>query len=759
MTATVILTDTFGNFKDKTNELIAMTQAAGMATGNPIKLQDTTQSTSNTTGSIITAGGVGIAKDVTIGGSVNVHGNLHANGNITSDGSLTFGDTDTDNVVFAADINSHIIPNTDDTYDLGSSTQEWRNLYIDGTATIDVIQADETITVSGTTQSTSNTSGSIVTAGGVGIAKNVTIGGSVNVHGNLHANGNITSDGSLTFGDTDTDNIVLNADVNSDIIPNINVSFSLGNTTQAWANTYTKELILDGGQVTSSATEINYNDISALGTAEVSKVVTSSATGDVTFVDSTNDIDIASHDGTNGLKLGGTLVTSSAIEINYNDISALGTAEVSKVVTSSATGDVTFVDSTNDIDIASHDGTNGLKLGGVLLTSTASDLNTVGALSSLLSGLTADAAELNVLDGVIAGTVTASKALVVDGNKDLDTLRDVSMRDLTLSGNLSVSGTTTTINTATLEVEDINIELGKVATPSDTTADGGGITLKGATDKTILWTNSLDSWVYNQGITVGVAGTGHDVTFYGDTSGKHLLWDQSGDELLFATSTKLSFHDAAGGENILASSDGHLEVNAGTTLDITAPTVDINASVLVQIDGAVSVGVNDTGHDVKFFGATSGAYAEWDESADELELRGGAATPGKLLLSTAETTVVDGNKLGQIDFQAPLDSAGTDAILVGASIWAEADATFSSSINSTDLVFATGNSETATEKMRIDSTGQVTFADGAVDVDIASHDGSNGLKLGGTLITTSAADLNNSATTGKAIAMAIVFGG
>jgi hypothetical protein len=238
-----------------------------------------------------------------------------------------------------------------------------------------------------------------------------------------------------------------------------------------------------------------------------------------------------------------------------------------------------------------------------------------------------------------------------------------------------------------------------------------------------------------------------------------LLWDQSGDELLFATSTKLSFHDAAGGENILASSDGHLEVNAGTTLDITAPTVDINAATLVQIDGAVSVGVNDTGHDVKFFGATSGAYAEWDESADELELRGGAATPGKLLLSTAETTVVDGNKLGQIDFQAPLDSAGTDAILVGASIWAESDATFSSSINSTDLVFATGNSETATEKMRIDSTGQVTFADGAVDVDIASHDGSNGLKLGGTLITTSAADLNNSATTGKAIAMAIVFGG
>jgi len=114
-----------------------------------------------------------------------------------------------------------------------------------------------------------------------------------------------------------------------------------------------------------------------------------------------------------------------------------------------------------------------------------------------------------------------------------------------------------------------------------------------------------------------------------------------------------------------------------------------------------------------------------------LDIRGDLATGGKLLLTTTEPTVVDGNELGRIDFQAPLDTAGTDAILVAASIYAEADATFSSSVNSTDLVFATGDSAAATEKLRIDSTGQVTFADGAIDVNIASHDASNGLKLGG----------------------------
>ena len=57
------------------------------------------------------------------------------------------------------------------------------------------------------------------------------------------------------------------------------------------------------------------------------------------------------------------------------------------------------------------------------------------------------------------------------------------------------------------------------------------------------------------------------------------------------------------------------------------------------------------------------------------------------------------------------------------------------------------------------SAGAVTFLDGATNIDIAQHDGTNGLALGGVVVTTTAADLNNSATTGKAIAMAMVFGG
>lgn len=70
--------------------------------------------------------------------------------------------------------------------------------------------------------------------------------------------------------------------------------------------------------------------------------------------------------------------------------------------------------------------------------------------------------------------------------------------NVTISANLTVNGTTTTINSTTLAVDDKNIELGSVDTPSDTTADGGGITLKGATDHTFNWVNSTDAWTSSE---------------------------------------------------------------------------------------------------------------------------------------------------------------------------------------------------------------------------------------------------------------------
>jgi hypothetical protein len=91
---------------------------------------------------------------------------------------------------------------------------------------------------------------------------------------------------------------------------------------------------------------------------------------------------------------------------------------------------------------------------------------------------------------------TANQVIVTDGT-------NVSWSDnLTLAGDLTVNGTTTTINTENLLVEDKNIIIGNVATPTDLTADGGGITLKGATDKTINWLDSTDAWTLSENVDI-----------------------------------------------------------------------------------------------------------------------------------------------------------------------------------------------------------------------------------------------------------------
>jgi hypothetical protein len=82
---------------------------------------------------------------------------------------------------------------------------------------------------------------------------------------------------------------------------------------------------------------------------------------------------------------------------------------------------------------------------------------------------------------------------------------DATAVNLTISGNLTVNGTTTNINSTNLVVEDKNIIIADVETPTDTTADGGGITLKGTTDKTFNWVDSTDSWTSSEHINLASA--------------------------------------------------------------------------------------------------------------------------------------------------------------------------------------------------------------------------------------------------------------
>jgi hypothetical protein len=152
--------------------------------------------------------------------------------------------------------------------------------------------------------------------------------------------------------------------------------------------------------------------------------------------------------------------------------------------------------------------------------------------------------------------------------------------------------------------------------------------------------------------------------------------------------------------------------HTGATIDsavsqITDASTDLNvdSNSLVVDKSANNVGIGVT---------APGGIANGLSLVPDLEIRGaagsGAACAGVLALTTAETSTVDGDVQGAIVFQSPVDGSGTDAILSGAAIWAEADATFSSSVNNTELVFATNTSAAATERMRIEAGGTVSIA-------------------------------------------------
>ena len=190
--------------------------------------------------------------------------------------------------------------------------------------------------------------------------------------------------------------------------------------------------------------------------------------------------------------------------------------------------------------------------------------------------------------------------------------------NLTVTGDLTVSGTTTTVNSTTVTVDDKNLELGSVATPTDTTADGGGITLKGATDKTFNWVNSTDSWTASEhidlasgkefkinntsvlsGSTLGSGVTSSSLTSVGTIAtgvwngtaigraygGTGLTAAPSNGQLLIGNGTGYTLSTLTAGSNvtitegsgtITIASSGGASVAAGDGIDVSGSTVSVD---------------------------------------------------------------------------------------------------------------------------------------------------------------------------------------
>ena len=99
----------------------------------------------------------------------------------------------------------------------------------------------------------------------------------------------------------------------------------------------------------------------------------------------------------------------------------------------------------------------------------------------------------------ISGTKTVTGTLALTG-ATIDGFTTTG--GVTIGGDLTVNGTTTTINSTTLTVDDKNIVLADIASPTDAGSDGGGITLKGTTDKTWNWIDATDAWTSSEHINI-----------------------------------------------------------------------------------------------------------------------------------------------------------------------------------------------------------------------------------------------------------------
>ena len=245
---------------------------------------------------------------ITTTGNVAVGGNLTVTGTTTfNGGTITMGDAATDNVVFGADVDSNIIPDDDNTYDLGSSSQQWKDIYIDGVAYLDAIDFNGT-TITSTAAELNILDGVTSTAAELNILDGVT-------------------------------------------------------------STATELNLLDG--VTATTTELNYVDVSTAGTVEASKAIVTDSNKDITGgrnITISGELDAATLDISGDVDIDGTL-EADAITVNGTTLAETISDTVGAMVSSNTETNitVTYDDSDNTLDFvlpASLEITTSIGVGG-----------------------------------------------------------------------------------------------------------------------------------------------------------------------------------------------------------------------------------------------------------------------------------------------------------------------------------------------------------------------------------------------------------
>jgi hypothetical protein len=478
------------------------------------------------------AGTLNVGAAATLGNNLSVTGTTTLTSTLTANGNVILGSDSADTVTVNADIASHLLTSTGDTYDIGSAiaADKWRNIYITGTANLPTISST-TATVGTLTVSTSltvpdnsialgtKTTGNYVASVAAGTA--IDIGGTAGEGWTATVNLDL-SELTTSTADDDGDYFVVVDSSNAQkklTKANINLSgfnndltLASGTVTSVDSGDY-----LTGGPITSSGTLA----VDATSANTASKVVARDASGNfsagtisatlsgsATSVSST----LTRGDYLTGSNFNGSAATTWAV-----DATSANTA--SKVVARDSNGDF----SANTITAA---------LNGNATTATTATT------ASGLSGVTASAAELNYNDITTLGTSEASKVVTADANGDVNLSEELKAK----SYNETYSTVSSSSGTLTIDCETANIfqvtlsenvtTISVTNPPASGTAYGFTLrVVQDTTTRTITWPTSFkfaggtDPVVTTTGSAVDVYAfftTDGGTTWYGFVAGQDM---------------------------------------------------------------------------------------------------------------------------------------------------------------------------------------------------------------------------------------------
>jgi hypothetical protein len=360
---------------------------------------------------------------------------LNVTGQTNLDGDVNLGNATTDSITVTGQFDSALIPITDDTYDLGTATKQWQDIWIDGTASIDVLSVDETSTFTG--NATFN--GDRVTVSGNGFFSD-----SIDVADSIDVTNSITNDGTVMLGKNGklhANNTISNQTITTAMLT------TTGTSTGLFGNSSVIPSFIVGAD--GRITGVSNNAVAGVE--------------GLTYTQSNNNIRI-----------------STATGITYDDA-------IEPATTTSSTGRGVASFDSGDFDVTSgHVVLKNASTGAVLaINGTANEVNVSRTNGTVTVGLPDD--------------VTVTGQLNVGEN-------------IVISGNLIVNGTTTTINSTTVRVEDNIIVLNEGVTGAPSLDAGISIERGTSADKTLLWNETTDKWTV--GSETFVAGT-----FEGDLTG------------------------------------------------------------------------------------------------------------------------------------------------------------------------------------------------------------------------------------------------